>query len=129
LGARLAAQRPPQSSRRLSPFYWFTKNYPGRIWSYPGDIHSHLKEDLANHGFSEAELRGLSPIQMQKLHSADHEGLVSPGRPHAANRSSAMEKRRSSLHDRPANPRDTPYGTRSARWRRPTRKRASSSWP
>lgn len=66
--------------RALSPFYYYTWTYGGRIWSYPGDIKDHLKNDLSNHGFSDVELRGLSPLQMQRLHSAHHEGLVSPGK-------------------------------------------------
>lgn len=70
----------PQTTRKLSPFYWYSKDYGGRLWSYPGDVYSHLKDDLSHHGFSDVELRGLSPIQLQRLHSAHHEGLISPGR-------------------------------------------------
>lgn len=65
--------------RTLSPFYYYTKHYEGALWSHPGDIRSHLRFDLAHHGFSDVELRGLSPLQMERLHSAHHHGLVAPG--------------------------------------------------
>lgn len=71
---------PGAAPRKLSPFYHYTRNYQGALWSHPGDIRSHLKDDLVHHGFSDEELRGLSFLQMERLHSAHHHGFVAPGR-------------------------------------------------
>lgn len=40
------------------------------MWTYPGSIENHLKK---SHGFSAAELRGLSRVELEQLHSNEHE--------------------------------------------------------
>lgn len=46
----------------------------GGRWSYPGEIAAHLK---ATHGYTDADLLGMSRGQMEYLHDNAHEGYVS----------------------------------------------------
>ncbi len=71
---------PPHSNEDTSPFKEYAANYPGIVWTYPGTIDHHLLDRSSLHKFSEYEIRNLSVKEMEKLHSAHHEGLIAPGR-------------------------------------------------
>lgn len=78
--AKLHVADPQAKPKPLSPFYEYTLNYGGTIWSHPGDIYGHLHDDLSHHGFGNGELLALSRGQLERLHSAHHEGRIHPGK-------------------------------------------------
>jgi hypothetical protein len=49
----------------------------GAHWTHPDTIYRHL---IQEHGYSPAQLRGLSEEQMLSLHDAAHEGRTAPAR-------------------------------------------------
>lgn len=94
LMAEFAKHSPPDKVLPTSPFYEYTLELYTGTWYYVGDIYQHLRFDLSNHGFSEDEVRGLSVVQMERLHSAHHNGLVRPGghAPGVAQRSTTISR-------------------------------------